>query len=555
MPGGLSRVVKPWALRARTRTSPQIQIDAFEVQLGAGILLQFHLGNQKVVRVLADAGVSASGYPADHVLKKLQGCFEAMEEGAGRYLDLIVGTHYDKDHLAGLVPIIDDTSITIGEAWMPPVANDTSKARAGSEPREKDFLAVQFAGQDGEHILRNYLEAKAQDCEEVLAIERAARAHKTGDGRFWRSRFRTELVEMSVPNAESASIGDYRSYFERHFDNASEIAGLSLEHADEPVEVPPHHSAISDELQKSFFYHFRFPYRGDIKTTLEALWDESPQSAGEHALRFAEIRRSAASDAINATSLNEVVAALRRRGIPIRCEIIQDGQPRRFIWDEQKRRFIASQRRDGSGPEIQLLAPSQSLVEKHRERLPIGDYMGFLTLKRLPVKSITPSNQLSYVFRIDYANQQLLIAGDAGCVDFKPEGSNDFFEKLLQKMSRLQFIQIAHHGGLNAHFYNVLLESGFPDQTEESFMLLSHATHDRTRPSDIFRRFIELARKSGDDFKLLFTSEPTASRVADFDELIHPVVGGVADDRGDVRLVFDGAGWIVTKHLIKVQAA
>ena len=38
-----------------------IQIDMFEVQLGAALLLQFRTENKNVVRVLADAGISASG--------------------------------------------------------------------------------------------------------------------------------------------------------------------------------------------------------------------------------------------------------------------------------------------------------------------------------------------------------------------------------------------------------------------------------------------------------------------------------------------------------------
>ena len=52
------------------------------------------------VRVLADAGVKASGYPVDHVHGKLQEAFDSFGDPRRR-LDLIIGTHYDEDHLVG----------------------------------------------------------------------------------------------------------------------------------------------------------------------------------------------------------------------------------------------------------------------------------------------------------------------------------------------------------------------------------------------------------------------------------------------------------------------
>jgi hypothetical protein len=70
------------------------------------------------VRVLADAGVKASGYPVDHVHRKLQEVFESFGD-PHRGIDLIIGTHYDEDHLRGLVPIIADETVDIGEAWLP----------------------------------------------------------------------------------------------------------------------------------------------------------------------------------------------------------------------------------------------------------------------------------------------------------------------------------------------------------------------------------------------------------------------------------------------------
>ena len=86
----------------------KIQLDMFEVQLGAAVLLQFRT-EKSIIRVLADAGVHASGYPIDHVHKKLVPAINDFSDSKdGARLDLIIGTHYDADHLEGLVPIIND---------------------------------------------------------------------------------------------------------------------------------------------------------------------------------------------------------------------------------------------------------------------------------------------------------------------------------------------------------------------------------------------------------------------------------------------------------------
>ncbi len=88
-----------------------IQVDMFAVGLGSSVLTQFALKNGGNVTVLADGGMG-KGYAADTVKTKLS---EALGSFAGERLriDLVVGTHYDEDHLKGLVPIIQDESIDI----------------------------------------------------------------------------------------------------------------------------------------------------------------------------------------------------------------------------------------------------------------------------------------------------------------------------------------------------------------------------------------------------------------------------------------------------------
>ena len=57
---------------------------------------------------------------------------------------------------------------------------------------------------------------------------------------------------------------------------------------------------------------------------------------------------------------------------------------------------------------------------------------------------------------------------------------------------------------------------------------------------------------------LLFTSQPTADKVADYDELVHAVApsGSPPSSRGDVRLCYGpieaGVGWAVERHSVSV---
>ena len=151
-----------------------IQIDMFEVQLGAGLLLQFRTPPGRVVRILADAGVgTARNYPADHVHKKLNAAFADFGDSSRR-IDLMVGTHYDADHLKGLVPIIEDDTIEITEAWLPPVANDEQRPLSSGPPRSEDFLAHQLRDELGNARLSAYLANKLAGASVLGRLDRLA---------------------------------------------------------------------------------------------------------------------------------------------------------------------------------------------------------------------------------------------------------------------------------------------------------------------------------------------------------------------------------------------
>ena len=558
-----------------------IQIDMFEVQLGAALLLQFRTPDGETVRVLADAGVKASGYPLGHVHAKLAEAFANFGD-APRRLDLVIGTHYDEDHLEGLVPIIDDTSIAIGEAWLPPVANDTEMHALEESLQDRHLLANQFAAEDGEARLDGYLREKRAVCDEIGELERAADDFRSGEARVrtWQLRERVEALradldrrheERNRPPPPERVIGDLASgrwtyekrdpadAFRVHLIDANATLGLDADehtHADDEFGD----EAAAEQAERDARYGrsqmARQIYAESAATpfarkeALTARWQQYPPIAEVDAVNLALIRRAAARDAINAVSLAKVVNALKARGIPIICRVVQDGTPRRFVWRAKERRFVPGTQLAAEGPELTLLGPSEGLVRKHWNRLPIGDYVARLSSVAIPIRTITPSNQLSYVARFGFGEEGILVAGDAGCVDFKPARGNYHLE-LLTALLPLHVIQVAHHAGNNAHFYRALLEADYPGQEARSLLLVSHATHDKHRPSKEFGMFVEEVRKEGDDVQILFTSEPSAAKVRDYADLIHPVVGKHAAE-GDVRVEFDGQAWKVARHAVRV---
>jgi hypothetical protein len=514
-----------------------IQIDMFEVQLGAAILLQF-MGEGAPVRVLADAGIKASGYPPERVRDRL---LPILDAGGGRRIDLIIGTHYDEDHLNGLVPVIADRSIAIGEAWMPPVANDTQPHALDAMLSDVDLLPHQFYSEAGEGRLADYLAAKRTDCEILLVLEgrREPRNERGLDV------FRRDLLARRFERADAIE------FFRQQL--AELVPENDCYHGtDQEVEPDPEVDAVIRDMGRVARFSSDSPSPGmlNLDSQLQiakAMREQRPEAAQAQARSLANIRRAAAKDAINATALHAVMQALRARNIPVRSEIIPDGTPRRYSWREAERRFVPDAP-PSDGPELKLLGPSRALVRKHWNRLPVEDASRVALAFFSEIKSITPSNQLSYIARIGFAGQGILISGDAGCVDFKPR-TGDYYQNLLDAMLPLHVVQVAHHAGNNAHFYRVLSAAKFPEQSDPSLLLLSHATNDRKRPSPEFREFLLNTPLHRNHVQLLFTSRPARNKVRDYRAAIHPVVGAPGAV-GDVRIVFDGQRWQVRAHAV-----
>lgn len=520
----------------------RIQVDMFAVGLGAAVLLQFETPSGPV-RVLADAG------EARHkVNDRLPPAISAFNDDKQLRIDLMIGTHYDSDHLAGLVAVIKNSDVTIGEAWLPPVANDTDIHTVGAQPDDINLLALQFASNNGPEVLRRYLQNKADVCNRLAAAERR------GD-RFQRIERDPLPEQFSTFNLQEGHFDRDNvdeSLFRAHIADANRTIGIvDNGHADESITDP---STMIEDASNFANSSFVLWPRLSPDLTIESLssrWSDQPDRIPIEARTLALIRKSTAREAITASHLNRVVTALKARSIPIRCATIPDGQPRRFYWNTASARFTPVQGNSG-GPELLLLGPSDGLVKKHWDKLPIGTYAFMAARALLPIEPITPSNQLSYIMAFEHANQRLLITGDAGCVDFKPDSRKPYFSDLIDALAPLHVVQVAHHAGHNAHFYRCLLASKFPTQQPASYLLLSHGIDDPKRPSDVFNKFMGALGKTEDEIKLLFTSRPIEAKVRDVKSMIAPVVGGPARSDGDIRLEFNHASWEITKHAVRV---
>jgi hypothetical protein len=147
--------------------------------------------------------------------------------------------------------------------------------------------------------------------------------------------------------------------FKRHFAEAGEAAGdRSESHADDDIQAPPE---LPQGLASNseWLPWWQWLWLADDQR-IRSYWSERPERAAVDARGLAIIRKSAAKDAINAASLYKVVAALRRRNIPIVCRIIDDGFPRRFVWQRATQRFVEGKQLVGA-PELKLLGPSRGL--------------------------------------------------------------------------------------------------------------------------------------------------------------------------------------------------
>lgn len=521
---------------------PKIQVDMFEVGLGAALLLQFRLSNGQVVRVLADAGIV--GGATDRVMKRLPEALDSFDKS--RRIDLIIGTHYDADHLKGLPDIIRNVDFDFGEAWLPPVMKED-----GALAFADNFLVEAMMEGSVAEVLHEHLKPAAVRNKLLLeAEETAIKSRHVADFRtFLRTKDtdfkarRSELLKENLANDMETML----SQFENQLEDSRTVVDATNQHVDAVYGSPDRNSIQKISLLRKSLT--------ESLTGTGELVVEGFNFDRMHLINAsAQLRKADASQAITAIHLGKVIEALKKRKVKGKSLHINDGAPMDLAWDPAKKQFKKGS--TAAGLHARILAPSKWLIEDLKEKIPIGT---FKMLREevsadepIPLKSVTPSNRLSYVVRFEHEGQGVLVTGDAGCSDFGPKGNPPYYTDLLKGLMPLHVVQVAHHGGQNHHFYRVLQAAGTKMQKHLSHWLLSHAVNDPSRPSAPFRAFVNNMTIGNAPMSLLFTSRPQLQFVQDFTNLFHPAVGpDKGKEAGDVRLLYDSSGWRVVKHAVR----
>jgi hypothetical protein len=331
-----------------------------------------------------------TGHNPGTVRGRLPTALDSFLQDAPRRLDLIVGTHYDGDHLKGLLPIVQDESIEIGDVWLPPLKNDTQEILGPLEA--EDFLAQQFF--DDETAVFHYLWDKARHVEELQTWEREVfdlvriGRHEGAEDDFDRLKdlpnYGPEGLSTATTSQLRGSLGEastderidlFREFFEAHEADAAARTGTGLMH-----EIVSYDSRYADPLDIVTAFENRWdgfwPLEFRYPEPWERLCRTFPERSRVLPAVLANIRKSVANGAITATHLAKLAEALRNRRQPIfpRCRFVPTGRPSRFVWSPSKVKFVRCDKGGESELVLTLLGPSERLIEKHRDKLPVRQF-------------------------------------------------------------------------------------------------------------------------------------------------------------------------------------
>lgn len=524
----------------------QIDLEMFEVGLGSAIYLRLR-GGDGDIRILADGGVGR-GFSEDHVFTKLKTVF-AREGVTEPRIDLMIATHYDEDHLKGLVPIVR-AGIAIGDVWLPPMASEDRNTTAGSQPARSDMLGEAVTSVEG---LLHYLRKRGREV--TRAIQFLARLGAEGSNASFDDLESSRILEEAdgqISDEElEALIAPFRIAYA-----AAGGPEAGCEHADAADLIDPFDDQnLLVRLDPDASLGIRL-YLDLIDRDYLDYWASHTLKhglAGPAIQSLQHIVKVTARKAINGAALHRLTAALAKANPKVIPQYltISRGIPEDFRWDPAQLRFEPAARPGIAETQIALLGPSDWLVAKFRDRLPAraATYMAFTS--RIPVKSITPSNDLSYVLTVVHAGQTILICGDTGMWDFKI-GRKGFETRLLARLADVSVAQVAHHAGYNRYFYHSLREAWRGRTNAMPFLLISHAENDADRPNAEFETFARTGW-APDAKNLLFTSRPLPAQVTHIARQLHPLQG-VSAPRGrcDIRMRYGSAEWTVLQHGIKV---
>lgn len=518
-----------------------IKITMYSVGLGAAMLLEFRRSD-RTVRVLTDGGDAGAGIRvADEVAAALGPVGGAV--GPAQPLDLVIGTHYDEDHLDGLTELVGrGVTIPVREIWLPPVADDTLSGSGptdvtGRAPKDEDTLATRFAAEGGREAFGTYLRDKAATLDHLDEFEQIfelssgtdepdadsfrdlrGRDEALGLTRFRRVRGAARR-RLAVSGVEHLSGGDVLE------------TGALATHARYVRHLSRRDVGPMERL--------RFATRGPAEGPLLEM-------------AVASIRNAVCTDAINAGALIRLVEALRARpGIRRRQIWCEEGQPIEFGFDGASGRFDRRSVR-GPGPRLTLLGPTERLVAERRDILPVG----ILAMTRLHpyerLKDLTDSNQLSYVVRFDHDEQGVLITGDTGFDGFAvgSDSVRRYYPHMVHHLRDLSVIQVPHHGGICRHFYRVLDDAGFPQRSKPVYLLLSHEQGSAHRPGDQFMNYAA-SLGTGHPARLLFTAMPRADKANELRNLAESATIAPGALFGDAVLEFEST-WRVVLHSVQL---
>lgn len=521
----------------------KVDLEMFEVGLGSAIYLRLR-GADGDIRILADGGVG-HGYREDHVLTKLNEVFK-REKVAEPRVDLMIATHYDEDHLKGLVPIVRK-GIAIGDVWLPPVASEDRDAPAGAQPARKDMLGEALTSVRG---LMGYLRKRGQEITYALRL-----LDRLGDEG---SNF--DLDHLNRRHLEDGGEGLSDEQLEaliRPFRIAYGEAGgpaAGCEHAEDADLIDPiADGALLNDFDPRVAWRSRH-YRSRIDPDGLDYWAKHLRAfddAGPAIQSLRHLVKTTARKAINGAALHRLTAALSKANIVPQYLTISRGIPEDFRWDPALQRFEPASGPGVAETQIALIGPSDWLVSKFRDRLPARTAAYMALAYKIPVKGITPSNDLSYVLTICHAGQTILICGDTGMWDFKV-GRKGFEQKLIDRLTDVSVAQVAHHAGLNRYFYHTLSEAWRERKDPMPYLLVSHAENDAHRPNAEFETFVRAAWNPNAT-NLLFTSQPLPAHVTHIGHRLHKLENTPTKmGRCDIRMSYGSAGWAVLQHGIAV---
>lgn len=364
----------------------------------------------------------------------------------GDCIDLLIGTHYDGDHLAGLAYLVKELSdeVEIRHAFIPPLLHP-----AAATVRTIRGLADELTHNELDlgATLRVLDEQVADLAEAVAGVPTAPPSGLLHEA----AQFPADRPEMELARSVP-----------------------SLEALDEAVE----------ELSKAELNNL-----AAICEAAAVITREARQQAVDPVEWWAALLHSStdgytgaaagtAANAVSCVAMNKLIEALSDAGVPFSIPVA----PGKAEWIGEDAWQFAQ------------LAPTEALINERRESLPIGT---FYLAMGLPSKHKV-SNQLSYIWAVrrkpvmsseDHWDTGVLLTGDS-LFDYLPTNA----DLLVQTCS---LIKIPHHGGSWGSFGAFYKTDGWGAVCHQVVLHTTIKECSKAHPSSNYTRLIEALRAAG----------------------------------------------------------